>query len=132
MELPDRRKNTYDKLENHLDERLDVIEHRVSKWIKRGLIAFGVIGLFCTGSLGGMTIVIHDSQQQRYEFCIAQNKRHDNTLIEIEKANEEAIKRSPEFKQMIRDGETSTKRIINAIAPKANCSKIKVLDLTPW
>jgi hypothetical protein len=132
MELPDRRKHTYDKLEHHLDERLDGIENRVAKWIRRGLIAFGIVGLFCTAALVGMTIAIHEIQQQRYDFCVAQNERHDDTLAQMKKAQDETIAKHPEFAEITREGKAANERIINAIAPKLNCSKIKVLDLTPW
>jgi hypothetical protein len=132
MGLPDRRQNTYDALEKHLDEHLTAIENQFSKWLKRGLIAFSIMGLVCTLALVGMTFAIREIQNQRYDNCVAQNERHDNTLAELKTAEDDAIAKHPELASQIKEGQAANEKIINAVAPRLDCSKIHKFDITPW
>jgi len=131
MGLPDRRKDTYEAHEARLDLHLKEVEDKLSKWLRLGLIAFTVIGLACTIAIAGFGIVLMEIQNQRFENCMAQNTRHDNTLRELENAQEEAIKKRPEIEDRIREGQEANEKIINAIAPKLNCEKIKRFTLSP-
>jgi hypothetical protein len=124
----DRRRGTLEALEEHVDEHVDKIERRLSKWLKRGLIAFGLIALACTVSLVGFGIVLDQIQETRKEFvrtaCEAQNKRNKEILAKFRKESNEAIKRNPEFADEIRAGRKGNEDIINAIAPRQDCDKL--------
>lgn len=124
LELPDRRKNTYEQLEERLDEHIDEIEGHLQKWIKRGLIAFSIIALCCILALIGFGFVLREVQGQRHDVCTAQNKRHDQTIRLFNVAEADAIKKHPEQKSQLDDSKAANLAIINALAPKQNCDKI--------
>lgn len=97
----------------------------VQKWLTRGLWAFGIIGVMCTIAMVGFGLVLVEFQQQRLDFCQQQNKRHDNTLSEFDKVAAETIAKHPELKGQIEESKDANKRLINAIAPKFDCEKLK-------
>lgn len=123
LNLPDRRKNTYDQLEGHLDERLDKIEERVAKWLRRGLYAFAIVGITSTVALGGFGYVLRAVQIQRYELCVEQNAEHDNTESQLRAAAaiDEFAAKTEAAKAEIRRRRDVTIELIDALAPKRNC-----------
>jgi precorrin-2 methylase len=50
---PDRRKHGYKELENKLDRHAEEIKSRLEKFIRRGLVAFAIIGIFTALALFG-------------------------------------------------------------------------------
>jgi hypothetical protein len=108
------------------------IENQFARWLKRGLIAFSIMGLFCTLALVGMTFAIREIQNQRFDNCVAQNERHDNTLAKLSDATADAVKKHPELADQVKEGQAANEGIINAIAPKLDCSTIHRFDITPW
>src|SRR4051794_5044631 len=92
LELPDRRKQTYASLEKRIDTHVAYLEAKLSKWIRRGLIAFSVIALACTLALIGYGAALHSVQGQRHEACENQNGRHDRTLGLFRQAAAELVK----------------------------------------
>lgn len=124
LELPDRRKNTYEQLEDRLDQHIDEIEGHLQKWIRRGLIAFSIIGVTCTLAVGGYGIVLRAIQNQRREACLAQNQRHNATLAALNKIVIDAIRDNPDQAPEIRKSVKANVQLINALAPKVNCDKV--------
>lgn len=124
LELPDRRKQTYASLEKRIDDHVDHIEQTLQRWIKLGLIAFGIIALGCVLGLVGYGAVLREVQNQRHDACLNQNERHDNTVTLFRKAAADAIKKNPRQAQQIRQNINTNLRIINALAPKLDCDKV--------
>ena len=124
LQIPDRRKHTYDQLQAHLDECIDSIESYIHKWIRRGLISFSIIAAFCVIALVGFGYVLQEVQRQRHEVCQAQNGRHDQTVKLFKKAAVDAIKKHPDQAKDIRENIDTNLQIINALAPKQDCDRI--------
>lgn len=132
LHIPDRRRNTYDQLETHLDDRLDQIERYIHAWVRGGLIAFGIIAIFCVLGLVGYGFLLREVQSQRHEVCTNQNTRHNRTIELFRAAAAKAIAQHPEQTKDIRGNIETNLRIINALAPKQNCDKVAPLgDLFP-
>ena len=123
LELPDRRKHTYDSLVRRIDDHADHIEAQLQKWIKRGLIACSIIAIFCVLGLLGYGIVLHSIQGQRHAACDDQNRRHDQTLALFNQAAKNLIKLHPEQAADIRANVRTNVQIINALAPKRDCDE---------
>jgi hypothetical protein len=129
----ERRINTLAALEEYVNGYIRRIENRLSKWIFRGLIAFGFIALVCTASLVGFGVLLNQIQETRKNFiitnCTAQNLRHDKSFEQYHAATESAIKRSPQFAKQIKDGRADTENILNALVPKQNCKQLAKVAL---
>ncbi len=136
-ELPDRRRHGYKELEDKLDAHAKALDNRLAKFIRRGLIAFSIIGVFTALSLVGFGLVLHEQhkttnliQHQRAESirtgCVDQNRRHDNTVAFIIKVTQKAADREPDpqTKKQILASQASNVALIQAIAPKQNCKAL--------
>ena len=124
LNLPDRRKNTYQQLEERLDEHIDKIEAYVHRWIKRGLIACAIIGTACVLGLAGFGYVLREVQRQRHEACLNQNRRHDATVKAFRNEAANFLKDHPEQRAAVLASRAANLRIINALAPQQNCDKV--------
>lgn len=126
LELPDRRKHTYEELEVKLDAYINKIETRLSRWLRRGLIAFAIIGVACVVALAGFGIVLRQIQQQRYDFCVSQNERRTNTTATLVAAakEDEDDRKTEAGKAEVRRRRDVTLGLIQAIAPNQDCSAI--------
>lgn len=127
-ETLDRRSGTLESLEDHVDEHIEHIEARLSTWLVRGLVAFGIIAFCCMVSLIGFGVVLSQIQDTRKGFvrdsCIAQNKRHDEAIGKFNRAADDSVKRNPEFAKEIEQGRDANVSIIDALAPKQDCIKL--------
>jgi hypothetical protein len=124
LDLPDRRKYTYAQLEEKIDEHADYLEQRLSRFFKRCLIVFAIIGISCTLAIAGYGIVLRAVQTQRRDACLAQNQRHDATLAALNKIINDAIRDNPKQAKEIRQSIDANVRLINALAPKVNCDRV--------
>jgi hypothetical protein len=129
----ERRIETLAALQIYVENYLHRIENRFSKWLRRGLIAFGIIALACTLALIGSGILIKRIQDTRRNFvitnCTAQNKRHDKALLYFRAATARSIKRNPQFAKQIKESMNDSKNIIIALAPKQNCKRLAKVAL---
>lgn len=123
LELPDRRKNTYESLELHLDERLDKMEARLARWLKGGLIAFGIIGFFCVVALFGFGYLLRHESSTSLRLCENQNTRHDNgtTVLMVGSNLDQQNAQTEAGKAEIRRRRDVSLGIIDMIAPKVDC-----------
>lgn len=136
--LPDRRANTYEALEKHLDEHIEKIENQFSRWLKRGLVAFGIIGLACTIALIGFGITLHEVKQTRKDFtrvaCESQNTRHNNTVEKFFVVAAEAIEKHPEQATAVKESTDANLALISTLQPLQDCEylvKLSVGDIEP-
>lgn len=85
----DRRKHGYTKLEKMLEDDIDEIQKKLSKFfaIVIAIIVFGLLVGY--GLYSGQGTITDDIQTQRYNslvtLCNDQNKRHDDALARINK-----------------------------------------------
>jgi hypothetical protein len=86
LDIPDRRIHSYEQLEEHLDERIDSIEDHISKWIRRGLIAFGTIGIAVTLALIGFGFLLREVNDVRAAY-VRSNCESDNSEMMIQARN---------------------------------------------
>lgn len=127
LELPDRRKNTYEALEKRLDEHIAKIEKRLAKWFRRGLIAYAIIGIAVTVALVGYGFVLDEIRNTREEFvrrdCEATNSRHDQATNALIAGSDEDIEKAPtpEAKAEIRRRRDVTLALINTVTPVQDC-----------
>jgi hypothetical protein len=147
LDIPDRRKNTYTQLESHLDERIDCIEGDIHKWIRRGLIAFGVIALCTTLALVGYAFLLSEIADTRKDFvrsgCKSQNEQHDSTTKALTDAADRDIanakKHLPTSQGQVTVKEIENRRdvtlaLIDLLRPKQDCDylvRLSVGDATP-
>jgi hypothetical protein len=124
LELPDRRKNTYKLLEQRLDEHFGYLQALLTKWIKRGLIAYAIVAVACALALLGYGIILKEIQHQRHQVCTNQNERHDRSLRLFEVAAAQLAREHPEQADQIRENREFNIRIINSLAPRQNCDKV--------
>lgn len=126
--LPDRRKHGYQELEERIDDQQRANEERIRHFFRRSIIAFGVIGLACTGALIGFGVLLHEIQTDRKDFiqktCKSQNERHDNTIATLYKISKQAQKDFPKRAAEIRKSVSSNIVLIDALAPKQNCNAL--------
>lgn len=129
--LPDRRKNTYEALEQRLDEHIDQIGRRFERWFRRGLIAYAIIAMTSAVALAGFGYSLAHEKSKNLQLCENQNTRHDNAItglmvgsnLDQENATTEAAKAE------IRRRRDVTIDIIDSLAPKVNCENPKDLPL---
>jgi hypothetical protein len=133
MGLPDRRKNTYEALEKRLDDHLEEIEDRFSRWFTRGLVAFSIMALCSAAALVGFGINLMQIKDNRTLFvrteCEATNKRnHDTSAQLIFLAEQDADKRKTQAgKDEVYRRRDVTLALIDALAPPENCEyKVKL------
>jgi len=120
------------KLEVWLEEHNAQVQAQFSRWLKRGLIAFGIIAVCVTVALIGFGLSLknqndlsNDIQQQRFDtlvqFCQDTNQRNNNVNKEIDKA----IHDLPEEQQPRANERADPFRlIINAAVPyHENCTE---------
>lgn len=73
------------------------LQDQIHRWIVRGIVAFGIIGVMCSLSLVGFGILLTRQgnttdtiQDQRYksllDACLDQNARHDRVFVKIDDA----------------------------------------------
>lgn len=129
--LPDRRQNTYDALEEHLDKRLDHILDVIHSWIKRGLIAFSIIAFFTVVAVGGLGYLLRDEVNDIRQQCLNRNIRHDNavTVLMVGSNLDQKNADTEEEKAEIRRRRDVTLGLIDSVAPKVDCENPKEIDL---
>lgn len=99
------------------------LQEQIHKWIVRGLIGFGIIGLACAISLVGFGILLtkqgnttNNIQNQRYnaflDSCEDTNTRHDNVVAKIDAA----VAKTPKDQQDPK-GVEAFKLILEAAVP---------------
>lgn len=133
----ERRLQTMAQLEAYIveytDHHIEKVENRISTWIRRGLIAFALIGLSCVAGLLGLGYALDKIQDARREFvetsCSAQNERHDKAIVKFRIATAKSVKRTPQFKKEIEAGGKDTEYIIDALAPKQDCDLLAKVAL---
>lgn len=69
--------------------------------------------------------LISEIQQQRANLCNDQNERHDNTIKTLNTVLRNYVKKHPDQAQQVKDSAQSNVLLINALAPKRDCSAIK-------
>lgn len=123
LQLPDRRKNTYEELEKRLDAHIGQIEKRVESWVRRGLIAFAVIGLCCTLALLGFGYLLRNEANTAQRLCDNQNKRHDNaiTVLMVGSDQDQANAPTEAAKAEVRRRRDVTVGLLDSVAPKVDC-----------
>lgn len=122
--LPDRRKQTYASLEKLIDDHAEYLDEKLSRWIRRGLIAFSIIAAFCVLGLIGYGVVLREIQNQRHEACKGQNERHDHTVNLFKAESAKLIKKHPEQANAVAESTAANLRIIDALTPRQNCDKL--------
>lgn len=140
LDIPDRRKNTYEELQKCLDDHIDHIETQFQKWFVRGLVAFSIIALTSAVALAGFGINLRSIQNTRKEFvrttCQNTNDRHDDTyrrLIALSQVDQNNAK-TEAAKKEIRRRRDVTLGLIDALSPKQDCAylvKIAVGEIDP-
>jgi hypothetical protein len=136
-QLPERRKEDYDKLDKKLDERFDKLTKRLADFIKQATIGIAIVGIACAVALTGYGFLLraqHDTtqliQDQRraaiLNSCTEQNERNAKTSQAlIEGAALDISKRKTEAaKNEVRRRRDVTLGLINALAPKQDCGKL--------
>ena len=134
-ELPDRRRHGYRELEQKLDKHAHDLDVRLSKFFRKCLIAFAIIGITSAIAIGGYGLVLRtqgkqaDEIQQQREFsirtaCVDQNVRHDNTIDELNKASAKLIEENPGQKKAIEASVAANTKILEAAIPKKDCKKL--------
>lgn len=129
--FPDRRKNTYESLEKRLDEHVNDITCRLEKWLKRGIIAFAIIGVTSMLGLVGFSVNLGSIKDARKEFvritCLDTNQRHDKTYEQlIALANADQARAPDEAaREEIRRRRDVTLALIDALAPKQDCTYLE-------
>jgi len=132
LELPDRRKTTYDDLAKRLDAHIANMEARFRRWLIRGLLAFAIIGLASAVGLVGFGLVLSAQNQRTLELCESTNARHDNAINALTIGSNLDQKNAPTeaAKAEIRRRRDVTISLIDAVSPKeADCRnpvKVKV------
>jgi hypothetical protein len=123
LDLPDRRKNTYEALANRLDAHIDRIEERLGHRLRGMLIAFALIGVTSTLALIGYGFAIREVQNQRLEVCETGNDRHDSTIAKLNEAAlfDENSRKTEAGKAEVRRRRDVTIGLIDSIAPHVNC-----------
>lgn len=137
---PDRRSYTHytelkEELSQQLDDHATRLDNRLEFFLKRALMAFGIIGLTSVGSLVGFGIVLSkqgqtasEIQAQRrdsiYRSCFAQNLRHDNTITQLQIISEANTKKHPDRATQIKESIKPTITLIDALVPKEDCVRL--------
>lgn len=133
---PDRRREGWhDEVVDELNKHADRIEARLRKFYLKALIAIAIIGLTSAVALAGFGYLLrkqHDTtnaiQEQRKESifraCDDQNKRHDNSFTEFNKAAADYIKKHPKEADQVRESVDANLAIIEALSPKQECDKV--------
>jgi hypothetical protein len=136
---PDRRKHGYKELEEKLDAHACEIKDQLATFIRRGLIAFGVIGLFTALALLGYGYLLREQhrttdliQDQRRDSilrgCQDQNARHEKTLSVLDQVIAKVLKTKPPdgVKKQLAVSRANNVLLIDALAPKQDCAKLVV------
>jgi hypothetical protein len=130
LNLPDRRENTYEALEERLDNHIEEIVSKFDKWLRRGLLAFSIIALACGAALIGFGINLSGIKDTRREFvrttCQDTNRRHDQTyqqLIDLSQEDQNNAKTQAQ-KNEIKRRRDVTLGLIDALAPKQDCERL--------
>lgn len=140
-----------DTLAAELDAHIAKTEERLSRWLKRGLVAFGIIGITCAVALClfGMVLKEQKSTADQLETLVQQNRqivldiqqqRRDATLVDCEKTNarnagtQKALKDGSDqdianapteaAKDEIRRRRDVTIGLINAVSPVQDCQAL--------
>lgn len=132
----------YRELENKLNEHAREIEQKFHKWFIRGLVAFGIMSLGVILGLVGYGLLLNKQgdllaqfKETRKEFvrdsCLAQNKRHDNTIAKLNTLSAKSIKqrKTATGRKRAEDGRVATIGLIDALAPKQNCKKLAAVSV---
>jgi len=118
-ELPDRRV--------HVDVVAEKVETDFVHFYRKALLGIAIIGLTSAVALGGFAYVLREQNQAQTKACENRNERHDNAInalvtgsnIDQQNAPTEAAKAE------IRRRRDVTISLIDAIAPKVDCSDPK-------
>jgi hypothetical protein len=127
MDLPDRRANTYEALSNRLDAHVKKSEDHLSRWIRRGLVAYAIIGIACAVALVGFGIALDRITDNRELFvraeCEKTNQRNTDTSNQlIGLAAEDAQNRKTAAGKIeVQRRRDVTLALIDALAPVEDC-----------
>lgn len=123
MQIPDRRKHTYEALEAHVDENIGEIRSDFHRWFVRGLIAFAVIGIAVAMALAGFGYLLDREADTNRRLCENQNVRHDNGTTVLMVGSNLDQKNAPNeaTRAEIRRRRDVSLGIIDMVAPKVNC-----------
>lgn len=126
LDLPDRRKNTYEGLANRLDAHIQRIEDRLSHRFRGMLVAFSLIGVTSTLALIGFGLVLAEIQDQRYQVCTDSNTRAANTKTKLTElaAEDEASRKTEAGKAEVRRRRDVTLGLIDALQPTLDCDEV--------
>lgn len=129
LDLPDRRKNTYDDLVDRLNKYTAAVERRLHRFFMKTLFVFAIIGITSAVALFGFGIVLSRLADTRRTFvrdtCHAQNDRHDKTIAALRKTAKDKRLRDPGVSQSEAQLRlTATIKLIDALAPKQDCNKL--------
>jgi hypothetical protein len=93
---PERRKG-YNELHKEIDTHAQKVEDRLERFIKKALIAFGIIGIFCVLGIFGLGLVVrYNSDQSEKIETIAKRAedRSQSSVIKIELEREKVCSQS--------------------------------------
>ena len=133
LQIPDRRKNTYDALEVHVDQEIGKIRDQFHHWFVRGLIAFAVIGVAVTVALAGFGYLLKKESDTNRRLCENQNIRHDNgtTVLMVGSNQDQENAPNEAARAEIRRRRDVSLGIIDMVAPKVNCKnpgEVKLIE----
>lgn len=135
LNLPDRRKHTYENLEKKLDKHLIFIENRFRRWLIGGLTAFSIIGITSAIALVGFGIILSELRETRELFvqsaCETTNTNHEGAVTALRQGSDIDIANAPTeaAKNEIRRRRDVTIALIDAIAPVEDCDYLVDLAL---
>lgn len=130
LDLPDRRKNTYEELVRRLDEHTQAVEKRLHRFFMKALFIFAVIGISSAVALFGFSVVLSRIKETRQDFvrdtCRAQNSRHDNVTAYITSvANAQLAQAKNEAqRKAIKASLLQWYKLIDLQAPHQDCDRL--------
>lgn len=118
-----------------LRTRLDDIHVQYQRFARHVGIALTIMAIVLVASLALQGYLIaqnsdraNEIQSQRarsiVENCQAQNTRHDDTIMALDRVIAQAVKDQPERATQIRQARESNVLLINALAPKRSCQAL--------
>lgn len=102
----------------------DTLKKDLHRFFKRMWVVVVVIGVVCTVALAGFGYFLRKLDQDALHACQSQNSRHDNTVSAlIFGSNQDQLHaKTEEAREEIRGRRDVTITLIDAIAPKTDCS----------
>lgn len=128
LDLPDRRRNTYDELVKRLDDHTVAVERRLHRFFAKALAIFAIIGITSAVALLGFGIVLDKFKDTRADYvrdsCRAQNERNKDTIKAFHEEANRLKKQFPEQAAGIDAGVRSNLRLINTLQPRQDCDRL--------